>query len=153
MIGEGEGTKVEAKIKITVTAKDEKQLTTKSTATVNGKESPGAEEKIDLTKPFNVEDLFKVTGSVMKGIKMSKGKEGKETITIGKTKYECKLQTFNGTFKVPGEDKEAELEVKIWTSPDAPALAFGLVKMESKTTTTKTSMKTSMILDESGKGK
>jgi hypothetical protein len=149
---EAGGKKLEIKLKVTMTAKDDKQATTKSTITIDGKETPEPEERVDLTKPYDADLWMKKFGSPeAKDMKIKKGQEDKETMTIGKTKYECKWQTFKATFKVQGEDKESEVEFKFWTSPDAPL--SGMVKLEVMSTSGKDTTKMTMILNESGKGK
>ena len=136
------GQKAEVAVKITVTAKDEKEATIKTVATIEGQESPAQEKKIDLSKPYDP-----VAADLPKGAEVKKLEDGKETLTIGKTKYACKWQTTKVTAKLAGQDKDFVSEFKIWTCPDLPA--GGIVKMEMKSDV----MKMNMLMDDSGKGK
>ncbi len=138
------GQKTEAVVKMTVSAKDEKEATVKIVATADGKESPAQEQKFDLTKPF---DPFTAGMPAGADVKVKKIEDGKETITVGKTKYACKWQTVKLTAKAPGQDKDMESEVKIWLCPDAPV--NGIVKLEMKSEM----VKLNMVMDDSGKGK
>jgi hypothetical protein len=52
----------------------------------------------------------------------------KETIAVGKTKYECKVVTITRTYTIPAKNVILTYEFKTWTSSDAPL--GGLVKME-----------------------
>ena len=143
MTNEAGGKTIDMKVKMTVTAKDDKEAKLQSAVTLGDKEFPGQETKIDLTKPYDPASTANIPKEADAKVKMLD--EGKETITVGKTKYECKWVTMKVTAKVQNTDFESE--VKVWMSKDAPLT--GMVKMEMKSSVTNVTM----MLDESGKSK
>jgi hypothetical protein len=147
MITEAAGQKFDGTVKITVKAKDDKEATIVTVATVNGMELPGQEAKIDLTKPFDPTNVTAAPKDAAAKVKTLD--EGKETITIGKTKYECKWTSYKVTAKAQNMDIESE--VKFWMAKDAPL--SGMVQMESKTSVAGMNVVAKMTLDDSGKGK
>ena len=118
------GINIDGKIKMTVTAKDDKEATLKTTATVNGMEVPGQETKIDLTKPYDPTNL----GQIPKGadVKVEKDGEGKEKLKVGNKDYETNWMKLKVTTKANGIDVKADM--KIWMSKDVPL--SGMVKMD-----------------------
>src|SRR5262249_718245 len=114
------GINLDGKSKTTLTAKDDKEATLSTVSSFAGKESPAKEKKIDLTKAFNFLELAELT----KGdTKIEKGKEGKETITVGGKEYKCKWSTLKMVTKDPKSVGDAD--VKIWSAADVPL--FGIV--------------------------
>jgi hypothetical protein len=143
MTNEAAGKTIDVKVKMTVTAKDDKEAKLQSVMTFGGKEVPGQETTIDLTKPY---DPTNTTGIPKEANAQAKVlEEGKETLNVGKTKYECKWMIMKVTAKVNNMDYESE--VKVWSSKDAPMT--GMVKMEMKSNITNVKM----ILEDSGRGK
>ncbi len=137
--------KVEMRLKSTVIAKDEKDVTVKQVMMINGNEASSGETKYDFTKPL---DFVKGTNLAMKDItELKKVNDGKETITIGTSKYDCKWQAFKLIFKAPSMKGVQDGQLNSWTCYDAPL--GGLVKME----TTSVGSTTTMVLEESGKAK
>jgi hypothetical protein len=143
MAQEAGGKTFDLKLKMTVTAKDDKEAKLQTTATLNNMELPGQETKIDLTKPYDPTSVANIPKEADAKVKVQD--EGKETLTVGKTKYECKWTSMKVTAKVQNMDFESE--VKVWMSKDAPLT--GLVKMEMKSSVTNVTM----MLEDSGKGK
>jgi hypothetical protein len=143
MSNEVGGKTIEMKVKMTVTAKDDKEAKIKSTVTFGDQEFPGQETTIDLSKPFDPASTADLPKDSEAKVKMLD--EGKETITLGKTKYECKWVNMKVNAKVLNMDFESE--VKVWMSKDAPLT--GVVKMEMKSSLSNVTM----VLDQSGKGK
>jgi hypothetical protein len=125
--------------KLTVSAKGDKQVTLKTNVPQTPRVPPDPDIKIELNKGF---DPTRISNYVSwftpepKSLAPSeeKTKEGdKETIEVGKTKYECKVVTITRTYKVAAKNAEGTYEYKLWTCPDAPM--GGLVKMEGKYST------------------
>ena len=130
-----------------ITAKTDKEVTVKITATINGMEAPAQEQKIDLTKPY---DPTKVGGGLPAGTEatVEKGKDGKEKVKVGGKDYEATWTTYKVKAKANGI--EIEGDAKTWMAKDVP---MGLVKMESTMTIMKMEMKMTMELAESGNKK
>jgi hypothetical protein len=82
------GQKLEAAMKMEVTAKDDKSATLKTSMTFNGMDLPGQETKIDLTKPF---DPLAMHGHMPKDVeaKVEKTGEGKEKVKVGGKEYDA----------------------------------------------------------------
>ena len=120
------GMNIDGELKMTVTAKTDKEATVKSTVTINGMELPGGEQKIDLTKPYdptNASGLPKGTD-----VKVEKLGEGKEKIKIGTKEYDCTWLKIKSSAKIG--DMNFDSEMKVWMSKDVPL--GGMVKMEMK---------------------
>jgi hypothetical protein len=140
-----QGNAVEMTMKMTVDAKDDKEVTVKATVMYMGQEGPPQTIKIDLSKPF---DPIKGLGASVpqtKDTKVEKVEDGKETITVGDKKYDCTWTKFKSTTKI--QDKEIKSDVKIWVNKDVPL--GGLVKMEM----TGDVFNSTMMLADHGKGK
>jgi hypothetical protein len=140
-----QGNAIEMTMKMVVDAKDDKEVTVKTTAMFMGQEAPAQTTKIDLTKPY---DPLKGLGASMpqtKDTKVEKVEDGKETITVGDKKYECTWTKFKSTTKI--QDKEIKSEVKMWVNKDVPL--GGLVKMEMKSDFADATM----TIADQGKGK
>ena len=130
---------MEATMKQTVTAKDEKTVTLKMEVSANGMKPPPQEVKIELDKPYD-------PTQTPENAKIEKLKEGDETITAGGKEYKCHWVQSKVT--VDHEGTKFETESKSWISKDAPL--GGLVKMEMEIKAMGT--KTLMELTGSGKG-
>ena len=133
------GNKIDGEIKMTVSAKTDKEATLKTTVVFMGMELPGGDQKIDLTKPY---DPTKPMDPKSKDAKVEKLDEGKEKIKIGTKEYDCTWMKVKTVSKVGG--KENTSEVKVWTSKAVPL--GGIVKMEMKSDSTNLSLE----LKESG---
>ncbi len=136
--------------KWTVSSKDEKQVSIKKTYTPD----PGfaiPEMKIDLTKPYDPTEGW-LAGLVADDVKREEA-DAKETITVGKTKYECRVVTVTRIYKVGrGNKVESKEEFKVWTCPDAPL--SGVVKIQRKFWgTVGVADEAEQILDDTGKAK
>ena len=119
------GMNLEMEMKQTLTAKDDKEATVKTTTKFMGNEIPPQTSKIDLTKPFD----FTSAAMQAKGKgKFEKTGEGKEKIKIGDTTYDCTW--FSGKVTGDAKGKKIESDVKVWMSKSV-ALS-GMVKMELK---------------------
>jgi len=130
----------------TVTARTDKEVTVKTTATVNGMEAPPQEQKIDLTKPY---DPTKVGGLPMgTEATVTKGKDGAEKVKVGTKEYETTWTNYTVKAKAAGMDIDSD--VKVWNAKDVP---MGMVKMEMTAKVGTTDMKMSMELSEFGGGK
>ncbi len=119
------GQNFEGKIKMTVTAKDDKSATVLSAVTVNNIEMKGQEVKIDLTKPYDP-----IVGAVPQNVqaKIEKGKSGNEKIKVGGKEYDCTWQEMKVSAEVAG--MKFDSEIKVWMSKAVPL--GGTVKMEVK---------------------
>jgi hypothetical protein len=142
------GQKLEAAMKMEVTAKDDKSATLKTSMTFNGMDLPGQETKIDLTKPF---DPLAMHGQMPKDVeaKVEKTGEGKEKIKVGGKEYDAAWIKAKVSAKAMG--KEINSDFKVWTSKDVPA--GGLVKMEMQTKVANMTMDMTMELKDSGNAK
>ncbi|HZZ77665.1 MAG TPA: hypothetical protein VFE62_04045 [Gemmataceae bacterium] len=111
-------------IKQIVTAKDDKEVSLKTTTSFNGKELPGQTTKVDLTKPFDP------ASSVLQGKKgtFEKKDEGKEKVKVGDKAYDCTW--ISGKVVAEFKGNKLESDVKFWVSKSVPL--SGLVKMEMK---------------------
>ena len=138
------GTGFSGKTKMTITAKDDKEVVYEVTGsfTVNGMEmtAPTQTLKIDLTKDY---DAVAAANVANKDVKLEKVGEGKAKLKIGDKEYDTKwtqtkaTATFNGIATVS--------EYKMWFCKDVPL--GGLVKME----TTVGSISSTLELVASGK--
>jgi hypothetical protein len=137
------GNNIEGALKMTVTAKSDKEATVKTTMTFMGTELPGTELKIDLSKSYDP----LTTLNMPKGMdaKIEKLDEGKEKIKIGKKEYDCTWTKVKSVTKVG--DMEVTSEVKVWLCKDVPL--SGMVKMEMKSDFAKATME----LEETGSKK
>lgn len=120
------GLSVEGMVTQTVVAKDDKEVTLKSSGKVvaMGMEQPvqGEPQKIDLTKPFDPTNPITPAGVQ---VDVKKDKEGTEKIKAGGKEYATNWTTYKIKMKVMGMDVEGE--IKVW---QAKELNFPVVKME-----------------------
>jgi hypothetical protein len=141
------GISINGTITQTVTAKSDKEVTIKTVANVNGMDTPAQEQKIDLTKPFDPTNV----GSLPKGadMKVEKGKEGKEKVTVGGKAYDATWTSYSIKGKVMGTEMDGD--VKAWMAKGVPS---GMVKMEMdmniKVQGMEQKMKMTMELTETG---
>ncbi len=145
----GNGTKIDGKIKMEVTARTEKTAKVKRTLTTAfGQNIAYPEQEIDLTKPYDPTN----TTNLPRGadVKVEKGESGTEKIKFGDKEYETSWAKRKVTAKFNGRDQEAHF--KYWTSRSGPL--GGLVKMETTTVVTigakPTEAKTTLELTRSG---
>jgi hypothetical protein len=105
--------------------------------------------RIDLTKRFDPTSM--ISGQPCFEPSKEKIVQGvKETIEVGKTKYECDVVTITRTYTNPKNNAESTFEFKVWTSGDAPL--GGVVKLEMKYNGANgEAEQVAMILEESGK--
>jgi hypothetical protein len=107
-----------------VTAVTDKEVTIRSTTTINGMELKASDQTIDFTKKADpaVEAKNRKDNNVVETGK------GQETLKINGKEYKC-AWTSN-TVTVKNGNMEFITESKVWTSQDAPL--YGLVKTVSK---------------------
>ena len=141
------GFNVEGTLTQTVTAKDDKEVTIKTSGKVMGMELPAQEQKIDLTKPF---DPTKATGNMPAGaqVNIEKLKDGTEKVKAGGKDYDTKWETYK--MKVKANNMDFEADMKVWQSK---ALAIPMVKMEMTADVMGNKMEMVMELEEAGSGK
>jgi hypothetical protein len=129
------GQNIEGKTKMTITAKDDKEVSYEVTGSFSfmGKEmtAPVQTLKVDLTKPYdqiaaaNVDNLKKTAD-----FKIEKDGEGKEKLKVGDKEYDTnwikyKSSTTTNNFTVTSD-------YKMWYSKDVPV--SGLVRMDTSVT-------------------
>jgi hypothetical protein len=107
-----------------VTAVTEKEVTIRSTTTVNGMELKATEQTIDISNKADPA----VEARNRKDKKIVDTGKGQETLKINGKDYRCEWRSNTTTVTAGG--KEITSESKVWTSKDAPV--YGLVKTESK---------------------
>ncbi|MBO0698143.1 MAG: hypothetical protein J2P46_07100 [Zavarzinella sp.] len=139
------GLNVEGSVTQTVTAKDDKEATVKTTVKANGMEFPAQEQKIDLTKPF---DPTKVGSNLPPGAQIEKVKDGTEKVKVGGKEYDTKWETYKMKLNAGGMAFEADM--KVWQAKD---LAIPMVKMEMTAEVMNQKMEMLMELETTGSGK
>jgi hypothetical protein len=122
------GKSLEQKVRMTVTAKDDKEATVETTGkqTFMGQELdiPAQRQKIHLSKPYDPTSLINLPKS--EGVKLEKTGTGTEKVSVGGKEYETTWTTVKLTAK--GKDTTLESETKVWISKEVPL--FGMVKVE-----------------------
>jgi hypothetical protein len=137
----------------TITAKSDKEVTVKTTGSMeimgNKSEIPAQEQKVDLTKPYDPTNVAAL-GALPPGtdLKIEKGKEGKEKITLGGKEYDSTWTNF--TLKGKAAEQGFNADVKMWTSKDMP---LGFIKMVMTSEVAKMKIEMTMELTESGNKK
>jgi len=136
--------KADGTVKMTVTAKTDKEATLKGVATVNGTETPAQETKIDLTKPYDPLSA----ANLPKGadVKVEKTGMGKDKVKAMGKDYDCDWVKFKVNGKSQGVDLDGD--AKVWMSKAAPL--GGMVKMEMNAKVAGMDMKMTMELANSG---
>jgi hypothetical protein len=105
-----------------VTAVSDKEVTIKTTSTINGMALPAEEKAFPITSKPDA-------ASLNKDVKIVAESMGQETLKINGKEYKCKWRAVTTVAKAGG--MEVKSEGKVWISMDAPV--FGMVKTESKT--------------------
>jgi uncharacterized protein YpmS len=143
MVTKVAGLNIEGTVTQSVTAKDDKEVTIKTTVNANGMDFPAQEQKIDLTKPF---DPTKA-GNLPPGAqaKVEKLKDGTEKIKVAGKEYSTKWETYKLKMTQMGMDFEAEM--KVWQTKD---LNIPMVKMEMTADVMGNKMEVVMELTETG---
>ena len=122
------GNNIEGKTKMTVTAKDDKELTyeVEGTVTFMGREqtAPIQTLKIDLTKSY---DPVVAENLKRKNVKLEKIDEGTEKIKVGDKEYDTKWTKTKAISTV--QNNTVETVYTMWLCKDVPL--SGMVKMES----------------------
>jgi hypothetical protein len=122
------GPNMDGKTKMTVVAKDDKELTFEVAATFSfmGKEMTGPNQtlKIDLTKPY---DAIEAANLKRTGTKIDKVGEGTETIKVGEKEFDTKWTKLKCTSTQNGVTIVSEH--KMWFSKNVPL--SGLVRMDT----------------------
>ncbi|MCE9530239.1 MAG: hypothetical protein K8T89_03755 [Planctomycetes bacterium] len=137
------GVNIDAEMKTTVTAKDDKEVTIKTSLLLNKMDIPGQESKIDLTKPYDPTSTANLPKDA--NAKVEKTGEGDEEIEVGGKKYACKWMEMKITAKIMNTDFESK--VKVWMNKDVPL--SGMVKMDMKSQISNMTME----LKDKGSGK
>lgn len=119
------GLNFDGEMKQSVTAKDDKSVTLKTTTKINNMEFPGMESKIDLTKPY---DPSGAATQGNKNAKVEKIGDGKEKIKVGGKEYDCTWTKYKVVAEAGGIKIDSEM--KMWMSKAVPL--SGMVKMEMK---------------------
>jgi len=117
------GKTLEIQIKETVTAKNAKELTLRTTASIEGKPLPSHDAKIDLTRPYDPRNAAAQADPMRK---FEKTGEGKEKVKIGDKTYDC-VWIAGKRFE---KDNKHHADVKIWFSKSVPLT--GRVKVEAR---------------------
>jgi hypothetical protein len=124
------GQNVEGKTKMTIVAKDDKELAYEVAGTFsfmgNQMVAPIQTLKIDLTKSY---DPIVAANMKANGATLEKGGEGKEKIKVGDKEYDTKWTSSKITTTAGGVT--VVTDTKMWFSKDVPLT--GMVKMESST--------------------
>jgi len=136
------GFNVEGTVTQTVAAKDDKEVTIKTSGKVMGMDIPSQEQKIDLTKPYDPTKAALPPGTEAK---VEKLKDGTEKLKAAGKEYDCKWETYKIKAKAGGQEIEAD--VKAWMSKDLPLL---VVKMEMTGDVMGMKMEMEMELSEAG---
>jgi hypothetical protein len=122
------GPNMEGKTKMTIVAKDDKELTYEVAGSFsymgNQMVAPIQTLKIDLTKSYDPVVAADVKAN---GITVEKEGEGKEKVKIGDKEYDTKWTKTKATSTVGGVT--VVTNTKVWISKDIPL--SGLVRMES----------------------
>jgi hypothetical protein len=134
------GQSITSTMKQTVKAKTDKEATVEVEATAPGQNFK-QEQKIPLDKPFDPTEMAKQQGGPNADVE--KISEGKDSVTVGGKKYDCKWVKL----KVKVKQFNIESTSTVWFSSDVPL--SGLVKMEAEVM----GQKYVMELTGSGKGK
>jgi len=117
-----------------VTAVSDKEVTIKSTTTINGMELPAD------TRAYPIESKSDSLPK-NKDVKIVSETSGKETLKIGGKEYNCTWRAVTTSVKTP--EMEVKSESKVWISKDAPV--FGLVKTVSTTFGSTTTLELSEV--------
>jgi hypothetical protein len=122
------GTNVEGKTKMTIVAKDDKELTYEVAGTFsfmgNQTVAPIQTLKIDLTKSY---DPIVSANMKANGATLEKAGEGKEKLKVGDKEYDTKWTRSKITTTAGGVT--VVTDTKFWFCKDVPL--SGMVKMES----------------------
>jgi hypothetical protein len=141
------GIAIDGTITQTVTKKDDKEATVKTTGVMkfggNEMKIPEQEEKVDLSKPLDPTKGAKLPGGAE--AKVEKGKEGKEKIKVNGKEYDTTWTEYKVKAKVMNQDIEAN--VKAWMAKGIPT---GMVKMTMNADLGGQKMEMTMELKETG---
>lgn len=122
--------KLTGKLKLTVTAKTEKEATLRTSIILEGQKEPAFSQdtKVPLDKPFDVLSASGLPGAA--DAKAEKLDQKMEKIKVAGKEMECTMTTIKLTAKVMGQDFESQ--VKVWTNKEIPLTS--LAKMEVRST-------------------
>jgi hypothetical protein len=125
------GQNTEGSTKMTIVAKDDKELTYEIVATFSfmGKKMvlPAQMMKVDLTKSY---DAISAANLKANNVKIEKVDEGKEKLTAGGKEYETNWTKLKATTTVNG--MTIVMDYQMWFCQDVPL--SGLVRMDTTTT-------------------
>jgi hypothetical protein len=128
---------IEGKTKMTVVAKDDKELTYEVSSTLSfmGKETqaPVQKIKVDLTKNYDPDVIANLKS---KDTKIEKVGEGKEKVKVGDKEFDTKWTKLKTSTTVNRITINGEY--KMWYSKDVPM--SGMVKMETTTSNVTTTV-------------
>jgi hypothetical protein len=131
--------------KMTITAKDDKEVTYQIEGTFNANgqtmTAPVQKQTIDLTKPYDPVAAATNAATKMsaKGTKIETVGEGKEKLKIGAKEYETTWKKLKATTTV--NDMTIVSEYKMWFCKDVPL--GGLVRMDTDVAGTTTKLEIS----------
>jgi hypothetical protein len=137
------GLNIEGTVTQTVIAKDDKEVTIKTTGSAGDMEFPAQEQKIDLTKPFDPTKAGKLPAGA--DVKVDKQKDGTEKLKVAGKEYSTKWETYKLQMKQMGVEFGADM--KIWQTKD---LNIPVVKMEMSADLGGNKMEVVMELTETG---
>jgi hypothetical protein len=129
---------------VTVTAKTDKEVTIKSVVTIQGKDTPATETKIDLTKPFDP-----LAAGAQKGATVKKLKDGTEKIKVGDKEYDCNWTSYEIAAPA-GSPAGLGGETKVWLCKD---VVGGVVKQTTSIKFGTNVVNMDMVIAETGSKK
>lgn len=122
------GPNMEGKTKMTIVAKDDKEVSYEVAATFNGQTAPLQKLKIDLTKSY---DPIAAANMKANNVKIEKVGEGTNKIKVGEKDYGTTWTKLKSTTTVG--DISIVSDYQMWFSKDVPL--SGLVRMDTTTST------------------
>lgn len=123
MVTEAMGQTTESTITMTVTAKDENEVTLSSVVEAMGQTMPATEMKISLTQPYD-------QAMWLQGQNIEKLAEAAETVMVGENSYDTMMTEYKYTMEQGGTVMEAN--TKSWIAKNVPL--GGMVKLITTTT-------------------
>jgi len=116
---------MEGSLTKTVSAKSDKEIAIKQTGKIDGMDLPAEEQKVDLTKPFDITGGAVPTGTKDAKVELVTDKQGKEKVKAAGKEYDCEWITLRVKGRSDGLDMTAD--VKMWVTKEA---ALWVVKQE-----------------------
>lgn len=127
------GPNIEGTTKMTIVAKDDKEVSYEVAATFNGQTAPRQKLKIDLTKSY---DAVSAANLKANNTKIETVGEGTEKLKVGDKDYDTKWTKLKSTTTVSNFTIVSEYQM--WFAKEVPL--SGLVKMDTTTSTITTKL-------------